>query len=223
MPHYLLPIIVLALITTLGYFRGRKKNRWIAGWIGKECEKALKPKKTEYVNIGGTIGYNFTYSLMHPLKNAKGTFTLLPRQSVLYFPISLLISRHDRFYLHIYASIRLLGEGHIIKESYLPKMRVKIAGIDSMKRDVMIRSNQRYVILWRQSVLEQPLKRLLNEFSYPEDVLHFCTYKDTKVFFLHMIPRKDHIASHLKAFIKALDSFLSGGSASHEQAKQNES
>lgn len=211
MPIYLLPIIILALITTLGYFRGRKKNRWISGWIGKECEQVLKPKKSEYVNIGGTIGYNFTYTLSTPLKEAKGTFTLLPRQSVLYFPISLLISRHDRFYLHIYAAKKLLGEGHIIRESYLPKMRVQIAGIESMKRDVVIRGGQRYVVLWKQSVLEQPLKRLLNEFAYPEDLLHFCSYKDTKAFFFYLIPRNNHIASHLKAFSKSLDAFLSGG------------
>ncbi len=213
MPGYIIPIIALALLSTLGYFRGRKKNRWIAGWIGKECEQVLRPKTTEYVNIGGTIGYNLTYSLAPPLKEAKGTFTLLPRQSVLYLPISLLITRHDRFYLHVYASVKLLGEGHIIRENYLPKMRVHIAGLENMKREVVLRDNIRYLLLWKQSHLEEPLKKLFREFAHPEDLLHFCSYKDTKVFFFYIIPRKDHIASHLQAFRKVLPEFLSKGGA----------
>jgi len=63
---YIVPLIVLALVTTGGYFWGRKKNRWIGAWIARETEAALGPRDTEYVNIGGCIGYHFTYSLQPP-------------------------------------------------------------------------------------------------------------------------------------------------------------
>ena len=113
MEPYITPLILLALVTTGGYFWGRKKNRWIGAWIARETEAALQPRETEYVNIGGCIGYHLTYALAAPFREAKGTFALLPRHSLLYLPISFLIRRHDRFFLQLFTDERLPGEAHI--------------------------------------------------------------------------------------------------------------
>ncbi len=213
MPDYLVLILVLALAATLGYFRGRKKNKWIAGWIADECENVLRPKHTEYTNIGGTIGYNFTYSLHPPYKEAKGTFTLLPRQSLLYLPLSLLLVRHDRFYLHIYASKKLLAEGHIVREDYFRRMRVPISGIESMIRETAVHDSRRYVLLYTKKVIEAPLKKVLASMKEPENLLHFCSYRDTKVFFIFMNPKQGSVTSTLKDILPHLPSFLvQGGS-----------
>ena len=90
-PFLLAGIIALAIAATGAYFFGRRKNKALAGIMSKEAEKVLHAKSTEYVNIGGSIGYNFTYKLPEPWTEAKGTMTFMPRQSLLYVPFSYLI------------------------------------------------------------------------------------------------------------------------------------
>ena len=65
-------------------------------------EELLKPGNTNYVNIGGSIGYNFAYSLSGDWTKAKGTMTLNARHSLLYLPFSLLLGVRDRFYVNIF-------------------------------------------------------------------------------------------------------------------------
>jgi len=98
MNNYLLfAIAALGVATTIQYFFGLKKNRWLGKTMSVQAENLLAPKNKEYVNIGGAIGHNFTYKLREPWKEAKGTFTLFPRHSLLYMPFSLLIGGSDRF------------------------------------------------------------------------------------------------------------------------------
>ena len=143
MEPYILPLILLALCTTAGYFWGRKKNRWIGAWIARETEAALQPRETTYVNIGGCIGYHFTYALAAPFREAKGTFALLPRHSLLYLPISFLIRRHDRLYLQLFTDERLPGEAHILREDYYQKEKDRIAGAEAMRRDRVVMGERR--------------------------------------------------------------------------------
>ncbi|HQQ31797.1 MAG TPA: hypothetical protein PLO10_06215, partial [Rectinema sp.] len=88
-------IFALGVVATIQYFLGVKKNRWMGKNLSSQAEGILKPKDTDYVNIGGAIGYNFAYKLKEPWKNAKGTFTLFPRHSLLYMPISLVVGNCD--------------------------------------------------------------------------------------------------------------------------------
>ncbi len=208
MPDYILLIIVLAAVSTAGYFRGRKKNRWIAGWISRETEDVLKPDHTSYTNIGGTIGYNFTFALTPPLKEAKGTFTLLPRQSILYLPVSLIITRHDRYYLHIYAAKKLMGEGHLIRKDYFRRMRTSIAGAEAMEKETLVQKGREYILLTKEVSVKGPLKKLLSTLDQPDHLMHFCCYPDTKVFFVYMKPVKGQTGAVLKHISQALPSFI---------------
>jgi hypothetical protein len=209
---YILPLIVLALMTTAGYFWGRKKNRWIGGWISKETEAALQPKDTQYVNIGGTIGYHFTYALKAPFKEAKGTFALLPRQSILYLPISFLIRRHDRYYLQLYTDERLPGEAHILREDYFQKDPNRITGAETMRRDRVMMGGRAYVLLWRHSGLDRRLRRLLERLEGRGDtLLHFCCYPGNRNFYLYVAPMYGRLEPLLRAVVGELQNWLVGG------------
>jgi hypothetical protein len=185
MNPYIYLLIALAFATTLGYLAGKEKNKAIGKMIGAAAEKVLAPEDTEYINIGGVLGHNFTYKLNAPFTEAKGTFTLLPRHSVLYIPLSLLISRHDRFYLHLFTE----GEGHIIAEKYYPKMRVDIAGVEKLKRDTATSGEKRFIILYDNPRLEKNLRTLLENIEGTEHLLHFCCYRGNSNFFIHVIPK----------------------------------
>jgi len=220
---YIVPLILLALVTTGGYFWGRKKNRWIGAWIARETEAALRPKETEYVNIGGCIGYHFTYALAAPFREAKGTFTLLPRHSLLYLPISFLIRRHDRFYLQIFTDERLPGEGHILREDYYLKDKDRIAGAEAMRRDRVVIGTKAYVLLWKHSGLDRRLRRLLERLEgRGETLLHVCCYPGNRNFFLYIAPVHGRLEPLLRTAVEELKTWLvTGGGDGSGDAEKN--
>lgn len=210
--QYIVPLIVLGLVSTLGYFRGRKKNRWISGWISREAEEVLKPRDTDYVNFGGTIGYNFIYKLTKPYREAKGSFTLLPRQSLLYMPISLLVSRHDKYFLQLYVDGKLAGEGHIIARSYLSKARNAVVGFSELHRRTAYQDGKAFELLWDRQGMDGRLEKLLENIRNPELLRHFCCYADNKNFFLYMQPKREQLGETLRSIYTGLKPFfLKGG------------
>ncbi len=222
MESYILPLILLALCTTAGYFWGRKKNRWIGAWIARESEAALQPRETEYVNIGGCIGYHFTYAMSAPFREAKGTFALLPRHSLLYLPISILIRRHDRFYLQLFTDERLPGEAHILREDYYQKDKDRITGADAMRRDRVVMGGKAYVLLWKHSGLDRRLRRLLERLEGRGDtLLHFCCYPGNRNFFLYIAPVHGRLEPLLRVMVEELKTWLvtGGGDGSGDAEK----
>ena len=219
---FIIPLIGVALFTSLVYFRGRKKNRWISGWISSESEEALKPKDTNYVNYGGVIGYNFVYKMQKPYKEAKGTFTLLPRHSAFFLPFSLLfLTRHDRYYLHLYADGKLAGEGHIVAGSYFSKADKIITGIDHMQREDYICKERPYVLLWKGKGIDEKLRKFLDKIEHPELLLHFCCYSDNKNFFLYVKPLRQKLEELLKSVMPELKHFFLKGGEGDESGNTN--
>ena len=209
--EYIIPLLALALFSTLGYFRGRKKNAWISGWISRESEAAFKPEDTNYVNFGGVIGYNFVYKLRKPFREAKGTFTLLPRHSIIYLPISLLLTRGDTYYLQLFADGKLAGEGHILAKSHVSKARNSIAGFADLQREETTWDGKSYVLLWDAKGMDEKLKKFLANLRHPELIRHFCCYGENKNFFLHVKPVREKLGELLKSMLPELKPFFMKG------------
>ena len=212
MEPYILPLILLALCATAGYFWGRRKNRWIGAWIAREAEAVLRPQDTQYVNIGGTIGYHFTYALSPPFREAKGTFALLPRHSILYLPISFLIRRHDRLFLQLYTDARLPGESHILREDYYRRDPERITGGETMHRDQATVDGRVFVLLWRHPGQERRLRHLLQRLEgCGETLLHFCCYPGNRNFFFYIAPVHGRLEPLLRAAVGELTGWLDAG------------
>lgn len=190
----------LGIGATLQYFLGMKKNRWLAKRFSTQTEEILHPLSTEYVNIGGTIGYNFVYKTHDPWKEAKGTFTFFPRHSLLYMPISFAIGNSDRFYINIFTDKKLKGEGHIVERGHLK--RAKIDDIDKMERREVEYKGKRFVYLWRNANLSNELDAMLHNMPEPETLVHFCSFDDNKTFFLYLKPKQGIIEQNLRYFIE---------------------
>jgi len=205
-PYTLVALIALAVAATGSYFIGTKKNRWIASSLSTELEGALKPLTTNYVNIGGAIGYNFTYVLQPPYTNAKGTITLSPRHSLLYLPFSLLLGIRDRFFVNIFTKKKFRGEGHLVQAAYLK--RARIDGAESMERREAANGDVPFVLLWRGADLSNDLEKLLDALPDPSRLRHFCAYPDTKTFFIHCLPMRGRIGANLEAIQQRLPVFL---------------
>ena len=204
-PYTIFALVILALIATASYFYGTKKNRWIASVLSKSTEAVLKPITANYVNIGGNIGYNFSFALSDPYASAKGTFTMSPRHSLLYLPFSLLLGVRDRFFVNIFTKKRIRGEGHLVQASYLK--RANIAGCDEMDRRETERNGRRFILLWRGADLSADLEKILESVPEPQRLRHFCAYPDTKTFFIHDLPKNGDIGGNLEAIAVRLPLF----------------
>lgn len=199
--YLLIAIFAIGIGATVQYFLGVKKNRWLGKTMSSQAENIFNPKETEYVNIGGAIGYNFAYKLRDPWKEAKGAFTLFPRHSLLYMPFSLIIGSSDRFYLNLFTDKKLAGEGHIIEKNHFRK--AKIEGIADMKKVEVEKAGKTFYLFWRHGDLKEALSRTLDALPDPATLAHFCCFDDNKTFFLYLKPAKakGEISGNLKAFV----------------------
>lgn len=198
-PYLLFAICVLGLGATVQYFLGVKKNRWLGKTMSIQAENLLDPKETNYVNIGGAIGYNFTYKLRDPWKEMKGTFTFFPRHSLLYMPISMIVGGSDRFFLNLFTGRRLIGEGHIVEQSHLK--RAKIDEIGEMQAEQVERAGKTFFLYWRYADLKNALLKTLDAMPDPASLRHFCCYRDNKTFFLYLKPKNGAIEDNLRTFM----------------------
>jgi hypothetical protein len=203
---YLIPLLLLGAAGSIQYVLGSKKNRWLGKRLSIQAEDVLQPKSTEYINIGGVIGYNFVYKLRDPWREAKGSFTFVPRHSMLYVPISYLIGNRDRFFMNLFADKRLAGEGHIVERGHL--RRAKIEGIESMRRQEVTKRGARFVLLFRDDRMGEALGRTLDGFPDPTILSHFCCYDDNKTFFLYLKPKKGAIEEALRVFLRVCPEYF---------------
>ncbi|MBN2873868.1 MAG: hypothetical protein JXM71_02140 [Spirochaetales bacterium] len=204
-PLLITALIFLALASTGWYFYGTKKNKFIASSMSRDLEAILKPRTTNYVNIGGVIGYNFTYALPAPFTSAKGTMTMSPRHSLLYLPVSLLMGVRDRFFVNIFTKKKLRAEAHLVESSYLGKARIE--GSENMDSRQVVNKGKSYTLLWKGEDLSFDLEKLLESLPEPGFLRHFCVYPGNKTFFIHLRPQGGNIKGDVEAIYERLQVF----------------
>mgnify|MGYP005841277237 CR=1 FL=1 len=206
-PYLLAALVALGIAATGQYFLGRRRNQALAASISKDLESLLKPNLSNYVNIGGSIGYNFVYTLSAgPWISAKGTMTMSPRQSLLYLPISRLLGFTDRFFINLFTKKKIKGEAHIVSRRTL--RRARIDGIEEMNRREAEAGGKRFILLWRGTDLSSELEALLAAFPEPNRIRHFCSYPDNKTFYLYTVPKGGEVSADLKTVLHAVPTFL---------------
>ncbi len=205
-PPLVAGLVLLAIAATLGYFRGVKRNRAIAASIASGLEEALRPFSTEHVNVGESIGHNFTFRLAGDWTKARGVFTLSPRHSLLYLPVSRLLGVRDRLFLNVFTARPFRGQGHVVRAP--EERRAGIAGSDAMERREVEVAGLRFVLLWRGADLSGALEGLLRGMPAPARLRHFCAYPGTGTFFLRTEPAPGSVAEDVSAMLLRTGPFL---------------
>lgn len=205
-PGLVTGLVLLAIAATLGFFRGTRKNRLLAASVARQLEEVLRPTSTEYVNIGGSIGHNFTYALSGEWTRARGTFTLSPRHSLLYLPLSRLLGMRDRLFLNVFTERPFRGEGHVVRTGDL--RAAAIEGAERMERRELEVAGLRFTLLWRGAELSADLEGLLRTMPAPSRLRHFCAYPGTGTFFLRTDPVDGAVAEDVAAALRAAPAFL---------------
>ncbi len=124
----------ILLITTIfliaSFYWGIRKNTRLAKSVAEKLEKTLKPLNQTYTWLGGSIGFAGEYEVIG-FKKVYVNLRLIPRQSVLWLPISLTLGRRDSLQLLFYLNFPVKQEFHIIKKGFFMP---KIYNIENLKK-----------------------------------------------------------------------------------------
>ena len=158
---YFILFIAFALLLSVSYALGRKKNLKKIKSVGKTLEEIIKPSDQNYTWLGGTIGFRANYKSKSFVK-VEATLTLLPRQSPLYYPVSFLVSGFDRLYMTFFLKPELTSEGHILNSNYFKFRGPIIENIDTFSKKDIHRNGKKFFILYQNEGIK---KTLLNFFE----------------------------------------------------------
>lgn len=192
-------LVILGLVASLQYWRGRRLNLTLIRELSRQMEEALQPVNKNYTWIGGYVGVVAEYDLKHEVyEKVKGTISLLPHHSLLYFPISLLLGRRDRVYILIYPKRKLKGKANIT--------RGKIKGISqaSFKDTVRVKG----VVLQRSYNSKEEaefMTKIISRLKDPSSLEHLAANVEENAYYARLRIGRGDISELLRCFIATVN------------------
>jgi len=197
--------IAFTLIITLGYSWGARRNKRIYLSAFHALVNLIKPKDQQFTNIGGSTGY---HANLIPKKNdifrrVDATITLLPRQSWLYLPFSLIIQRFDRlfltfFLLHPKKTKLVLREGHLIERRYSNFRSPKIKNAGSLSHESFNWDGRDYILYYEDETVKNRLISLAKIMRTPGTVKHIAVVPEEERIFVFLVPKLGKVEENLK-------------------------
>ena len=178
-------LLLLAGLSIWAYRQGAAVNRERARMAAEVLERCLNPQDQTYTWLGGLIGFYAEYRLRNG-DRAEVTLTLLPRQSLLYYPIArLLTSRHDRLYLLIRATHPPPFEFHLLH----PKRRLLTGRIErepQLARETWTLGGIPFRAAFDPGAQVEPVRRWAEKLPDPDLLSHLALVPRTRTFFLSL-------------------------------------
>ncbi|MCD6373234.1 MAG: hypothetical protein J7L37_06790 [Thermococcus sp.] len=191
-------IFVLAGISVIQYYRGRKLNLLLMEHYIKAVKDVIKPEDETYTWLGGYIGFRAEYKVNRDnIRKFEFTLTLLPRHSILYFPISLLTSRHDKLYIVIRPFAQIKREAHLIQKGYY-RLKPDIENEAFLQKETVEIAGKKYEALYEKKRDIENLKEFIESLSNPHNVKHVSLTPKTSVFYVLMKPEPDTIGEDVE-------------------------
>jgi hypothetical protein len=196
----ILIIVALAVASFLMFHRGIRTNRVLAHDILQTLERTFEPVDTEYRNIGGTIGWHFTYVLPDPpVRKIRGLFTLVPRQAMFYMPIARMMKREDELHVSFYSEDRPAGEGHIVVPARLDSWWAQIEDQEEFDQTREERDGQEFVFLTHNRFVLEKLQWFLRDLPSVDGLRQFACLRQDNSYLLVVNPRETDIPAMLTA------------------------
>lgn len=195
-PLFLL-FIALSFMLAFGYFWGRRRNRAITIAAFDELTHLLRPKDQTYTNIGGSIGYHATYKggKDHLFDKAEATLILLPRQSWLYLPFSLIIRRWDSLFLTLHLKQHPPAEGHLIQARYAGSRQGRITNAHRLNKEQVKWGAQSFLLYSANNNTRNHLFQLIRQAPEPGTVRHIAFLPHQKRCFIFLIPKRNRVGA----------------------------
>ncbi len=94
----LIILVVFAILMPVVFFREHNRNLKKMKAFSEKLEKILEPKDKEYTLLGTSVGFRAIYKIeKNNIDKIEAVLILLPRQSVIYYPIAKITTKYDRF------------------------------------------------------------------------------------------------------------------------------
>lgn len=195
-------IFVLAGISVIQYYRGRKLNLLLMEHYIRTVKEIVKPEDENYTWLGGYIGFRAEYKVNRDnIRKFEYTLTLLPRHSILYFPISLLTSRHDKLYFVIRPFVEIRREAHLIQKGYY-RLKPDIENEPLLQKETIEIAGKEYEALFEKKRDIENLRELVENLSKPHNVKHLSLTPKTNVFYVLMKPEPDTIGEDVEKLVR---------------------
>jgi len=182
-------LVLFAGVTTLQFFYGRKINIFLMKGIVEELEETVKPKDQLYTWLGGYVGFKAEYRIDNPdIDTVEVTLTLLPRQSILYMPISKLTLKDDRLFFVLKCRHAVKGDIHAVKKGIYRFTKPIDNEIEYRAKAIRINGEEFVVYYRRKEDVDRLLKHMKN--LPVKDVKHISITPSTRVVYTFVTPRK---------------------------------
>ncbi len=205
--------IAFTILLTLGYSWGRRGNKRIFLSAFNALVDTLRPKDQTFTTIGGQTGY---HANLIPKKNSfirrvDATITLLPRQSWLYLPFSLMTFRFDRLFLTMLFSKKAMGilaEGHLIEEKYSRFRGPKITNEERLQKESFRWGERDFLLYYDDESVKNDLLDLKERLKEPKYLRHIAIVPDRDQAFLFLIPKKGYVGEVFPVIFKWLNKLI---------------
>ncbi len=205
--------IAFTILISLGYSWGKRRNKRIFLSAFNDLVALIKPKDQLFTNIGGLTGY---HANLVPKKNdvfrrVDATITLLPRQSWLYMPLSILIRRYDRLFLvfHLMPKKKAkwhLKEMHLIEKKYSKFRGPKIKNEANLKREDYKWGDRDFILFYENEDAKKRIIELAEKMGNPKNVKHIAVVPKEERIFVFMIPKNKQVYDNLKPIVNWIGS-----------------
>lgn len=191
--------IAATILLSLGYIWGRRRNHRITHTAFKALSTVLNPKDQTFTNIGGLTGYHahFIPQKSSGIKEINATLTLLPRQSWLWYPFSLIIRRFDRLSISCELgkkASRGIREGHLIERKYSTFAGARIQNVDDLKKDTLTWGTRTFYLYYADAAVKREMERCKEMVGAdPGPLRHVALVPERSRLFVFLIPVPDHV------------------------------
>lgn len=221
-PYFYL-LIAASLLLSLGYMWGRRRNTKIFRSAFNGLIAVLKPKDQQFTNIGGLSGYhaNIVPRNSKFIRRVDATITLLPRQSWLWYPFSLIIRKFDRLYAVFFLSAKACGaieEGHLIEDRYSGFGGAKIENADQLTKETIEWSGKTFHLYYQSEQVKTELQRCIQILGEAGPVRHVALVPEQERMWLFMIPRVGSVEGIVQKLTRWLSDCIGRRMTSSESA-----
>lgn len=182
-------LVIFAGVATLQFFYGRKLNLVLMRSVVETLEEVVRPKDQLYTWLGGYIGFKAEYEIDDPIvERIEATLTLLPRQSIMYLPVSKLTLRSDRLFLVVRSRQAVRGDVHAIKKGTYRLGKGIDNEIEYLSQDVAINGAEFRIYYKKKRDMDRLLKHLS---GLPVGrIKHVSVTPSTRVIYAFVVPEK---------------------------------
>lgn len=206
-------LVAFTLILTFGYTWGRRFNRRVLTSALDPLIEIFHARDQEFTNIGGQTGFHarIVPGRSRVVREVDATVTLLPRQSLLYLPFSLLTRRSDRLQMILQFNKRgrsLQQEAHLIEPGFGKRMGNRIENADSLEQDTVQWGGRGFRLYAGGPDARAWVQQLMQQLPEPGGIRHVAIVPAQQQAYLFLVPRVGEVSRVVPSVRDWLDSLV---------------